>query len=59
METYLTLISIAVIARVLEIGKILQIIILKIFHPKADIKDLESFIKKTKTKIIFPKLWQK
>lgn len=58
MERYLILIAIAVIIDRLGIGKILQIIFLRNLYPKADIKDLESFIKNTKTKITFPKLWK-
>lgn len=58
MEIYLSLIAIAVIANALGIGKILQIIFLRVLYPKASIKDLESFIENTKTKINFPKLWK-
>ncbi len=58
MERYLILIAIAVIIDRLGIGKILQIIFLRNLYLEADIKDLESFIKNTKTKITFPKLWK-
>jgi len=58
MDTYLTLIPIAIIGRALGFGKILQIIFLRLLYPQANIKDLESFIKNTKMKITFPKLWK-
>ncbi|MEH1007621.1 hypothetical protein VDP25_07735 [Winogradskyella sp. ECml5-4] len=58
MELYLELIAISAIANALGIGKLLQILFLRIIYPKAGIKDLECFIKNTKTKITFPKLWK-
>jgi len=58
MKIYLILIAIAVIANSLGIGKILQIVFIRVLYPKASIKDLENFIKNTKTKVAFPKLWK-
>jgi hypothetical protein len=58
METYFTLIAIGFITNNLGIGKILQIIFLRNLYPEADIKELESFIRNTKTKYNFPKLWK-
>jgi len=56
MELYQTLIALALLIRSIGIGKILQIVLLKKLFPEATIKDVESFIDKTKTKINLPKL---
>lgn len=57
MEQYLLFIAIAVIIKALEFGKILQIILLRTLYNKANIKEVESFIKNTKKGFKFPKLW--
>ena len=56
METYLKYIAIVAILNSLNIGKILQILFLRILYPKAGIQKIEKFIKNTKTKFKFPKL---
>jgi len=58
METYLSYIALGVILNSLNTGKILQIIFLRMLFPKAGIEKIESFIKNTKTKFKFPKLWK-
>lgn len=58
METYLGYIALGVILNSLSAGKILQITFLRILYPKAGIEKIESFIKNTKTKFKFPKLWK-
>ena len=58
MEIYLKWIVFAVILNSIGIKNVLQIIFLRILYPKATIKDVESFIKQTKTKFGFPKLWK-
>lgn len=58
METYYILIAIILIFRSLSLGNIIQIIFLRLLYPNATIKEVENFIKKTKTKFRFPKLWK-
>ncbi len=58
METYLGYIAFAAILKSINAGKVLQIFFLRILYPKAGIKDIESFIKNTKTKFKLPKLWK-
>jgi len=58
MEVYLILAGKVLLVERLGISKIIQIILLRILYPKATLKDLESFIKNTKTKLNFPKLWK-
>jgi len=58
MKIYFVLIAIAVILNAIGVRKILQIIFLRILYPKASIKDIERFIKNTKTKFKLPKLWK-
>ena len=58
MEIHLKWLAFAVILNSIGIKNILQLIFLRIFYPKATIKDVESFIKETKIKFTFPKLWK-
>jgi hypothetical protein len=58
METYLILIAFAVVLNSINAGKVLLILLLKIFYPNATIKEIENFIKNTKTKFSLPKLWK-
>lgn len=58
MEKYLILVALAVILRSLNAGKILEIICLRALYPKAKIKEVEKFIKKTKIRFNFPNLWK-
>lgn len=58
MEGYLKIIALVAILRSLNIGNILQILFLRILYPKAGIEKIESFIKNTKSKFKFPKLWK-
>ncbi len=58
MEIYLKWLALAVILNSIGIRNILQIFFLRIFYPKATIKDVENFIKETKVKFVFTKLWK-
>ncbi|PKQ45892.1 hypothetical protein [Confluentibacter flavum] len=48
METYLNIIALAFMFKSIGIKNILQIILLRISYPKATIKQIESYAKKTK-----------
>lgn len=58
MEVYLKWIAFAVILNSIGIKSILKMLLLRILYPKATIKEVESFIKKTNNKFSFPKLWK-
>ncbi len=55
MEIYLKWIAFAVVLNSIGIKNIILVITLKISFPKATIKEVESFLKKTKTKFRYPK----
>lgn len=56
MEDYLYYGGIAIVLNILGIRTILIIILIKILHPNATLKETENIIKNTKSK--FPKLWK-
>lgn len=58
MEVYLNYIALAAVLKSINAGNILQIFLLRILYPKEGIEKIESFIKNTKTKFKFPKLWK-
>lgn len=58
MDIYVKYIAIVMVLKAIGLGRILLVILLRLLYPKASIVEVESFVKNTKTKFKFPKVWK-